>query len=235
MVTWNMNLVSYFGDIQGSKPFLALPIFTLFSLASPPFPGRGVAFSGVLIFINYACIVSPWPPDEGNSRPMRYGMAGSWIFLLPAIERLLFHRPEVDFWRNDEEKKPKHGRPPELSIQKLRWALALVASPRGVGWNIGSHQVNSAREAIKKKRPKRGYFILWKLWRSLVAYLALDAVIVLAKNTPMPQVVHDVHSLLQVTLLECSMAVSVYVTMTFQFEIAAAALVGAGLCNPEVL
>jgi hypothetical protein len=227
--------VSYSADIQDLLPFIALPLLIVISFASPPFPGRGVVFSGLLILTYHACIVSPWPPNDGTTRPMRYGMTGSWMFFLTAIERLLFHHPERDFWKLDEEKKRQNGRSPEWTLQKLLWALALVSTPRGVGWNMGSREVKAARDEIRKRKPARSSFVAKKIFRAALAYVALDTVMTLAKHTHITQ--HrawDPATLLHISFLEFLMAVSVYATMSLQFELAAAVSVGIRLCNPEV-
>ncbi|KAH6953682.1 hypothetical protein BKA56DRAFT_239428 [Ilyonectria sp. MPI-CAGE-AT-0026] len=216
------------------EPFIALPILVLLSFVCPPFPGRGIAFSALIVFINYLCIISPWPPNEGPTRPLRYGMTCSWIFLLPVLERLLLHQPEEEFWRLDEEKKPKNGRPQEWTPQKLRWALGLLSSPRAVGWNLGSRQLNATRMEIRGSRPTRASFIVAKVLQAALAYLELDAVITLAKNVDIPQRrAWDPVALIKITFLEVLMAISVYSTMTMQFEIVAAFSVGFGLSKPE--
>ncbi|KAH6892437.1 hypothetical protein B0T10DRAFT_483787 [Thelonectria olida] len=220
--------------IQNILPFVALPLLIITSFASPPFLGRGVAFSGLLVFTYYACIVSPWPPNDGTTRAMRYGMTGSWMFLLTAIERHLFHHPEMDFRILDEEKRRKNRQPPEWTLQKLHWAFALVCTLRGVGWNMGNLQVKAVRDEIRNKRPNKASFVAAKTFRAALAYLALDTVMTLAKHTHItPLWAWDPVTLLNISFLEFLMAVSVYATMSLQFELVAAVSVGIGLCNPE--
>ncbi|KAI5460854.1 hypothetical protein BGZ63DRAFT_387923 [Mariannaea sp. PMI_226] len=215
-------------------PFITLPLLTILSFACPGFRGRGIFFSTLFILNDYACIISPWPPKEGPSRPMRYVMAGSWLFLLPAVERLLLHKPEEDFWCLDEEKKPKHACSRDWTLQKLGWAFALVSSPRAVGWNFGSRRVNAAREAIRKARPTKGVFLRSKVLRLVVAYLAIDTSITLANNTTIPdRWKWDWAVLPRIVFLEACMALSVYSIMTMQFELGAALSVGIGLSKPE--
>ncbi|KPM35405.1 hypothetical protein AK830_g11153 [Neonectria ditissima] len=224
----------YFPECLDILPFIALPVLVLLSFASPPFPGRGRIFAALIIFTNYKTTVSHWPPNAGSTRPMRYGLTGSWIFVLPAVERLLLHQPERDFWRLDEEKKPRHGRPREWTWDKLRWAAALVTTPRGVGWNFGSRKVNAARQAMRRNKVARVRFLAAKLVRAMLAYLALDAVVLFASNTEAPREwAWDTKSLARISFQEFFMGTTVFSTMTLQFEITAAISVGLGLSRPE--
>jgi GNAT superfamily N-acetyltransferase len=221
---------------QDIIPHVALPFVLVLSLFSPPFPLRGICFVALIAVTEWACTVSAWPPNVGNSRPLKYGLASSWYFVLPVLEKMLVHVPERDFWRVDDEAKPEHERrPAEFTWAKAWWALALFATPRAVGWNFGSRKFNALREAAKKRAISRGPFVVAKIWRAFLAYVALDAVVIAARKVGVPSDrTWDSSSILWTAYLELLMGISTYAAMTIQFEIVAAIGVAMFLSKPEV-
>lgn len=216
-------------------PYFALPFIILIAFSCPPFPGRGIIFAGLIILTDYATIISPWPPNAGTTRPMRYGMAGSWLFVLPALERLLLHVPEQEFWRLDDEKTANKGRPQEWTWPKVRWAAALASSPRAVGWNFGGRKVKVAREEMRRKQIKRPVFVAASFGRAALAYLALDVVVLAAKTITIPaNWAWDIGTLGQLAYAEVLMGISVWATMSLQFQIVAGIAVGLNVSQPEV-
>ncbi|KAJ3542435.1 hypothetical protein NM208_g4097 [Fusarium decemcellulare] len=212
------NLLSFGAQI----PYVTLPLLILVAFSCPPFRGRGVFFTALIVANDYACTVSPWPPNSGDARPMRYGMAGSWLFVLPALERLVLHIPEHDFWLLDHQGLANNGVPREMTWAKICWAAKLVTTPRAVGWNIGHRGVNDARARIRSQGITRTKFATSKLARAITAYITLDTVIFAAKHTEIPTAwVWDINTLKRIAYIELLMALSVYTTMSLQFELAA--------------
>lgn len=225
------NLLSIFPRL----PHFTLPILILGAYCSPPFHGRGVLFASLIMVNDYACTVSPWPPNAGATRPTRYGMAGSWLFVLPAVERLLFHVPERDFWLVDRQGEANNGRPRKGTWDKARWVMKLVTSPRAVGWNFGHRKVNDARSAIKTQKLDRQKFVLAKIPRAIMSYLVLDAVICAARSITIPLAWSwGMYNLGKIIYVELLMGLSVYATMTLQYEVAATIAVGGARGQPEV-
>ncbi|KAJ4192345.1 hypothetical protein NW759_016642 [Fusarium solani] len=203
-------------------PFITLPFLILIAFSCPPFRGRGIIFACLLVANDYACTFSPWPPNAGAARPMRYGMATSWFFVLPALERLLLHTPELDFWLLDREGLANNGHPKELTWGKVRWAAKLVTTPRAVGWNFGHRKVNDVRARIKIQKFGRLRFAMAKLAWAVLAYITLDTVILAARNTAIPAFwAWDLHTIKQIVYVEALMGLASYSTMTLQFESAA--------------
>ena len=199
------------------KPQHYLPyIFLLLTLAlayfPPPFRGRAPILVSLTIFLEWQCITSPWPPNEGDTRPMRYGIACPWFFIVPVVERLLLHNPETEFRKVDDDdndnevndeskpiqskklkKQPEQQleRPPkEFSLSKLAWSLALFSTPRAVGWNFGSKQFNAQRASLRKLRMQgtlsRPKFIALKIRDILTTYLLWDAAMIALSHLPFP-------------------------------------------------
>ncbi|KAF4981682.1 hypothetical protein FZEAL_2569 [Fusarium zealandicum] len=203
-------------------PFITLPLVILLAFSSPPFRGRGILFAALIIANDCLCTFSQWPPNAGATRPMRYGMAGSWTFVLPALERLLLHVPENDFWLLDKEDLANNGRPRELTWDKVRWAAHLVTTPRAVGWNFGQRRTGVSRASLTHHPVDRLRFPILKLGRAGLAYITLDTVVFAAQNTLIPTSwAWDIDTLKRIVYVETLMLISVYSTMTMQFELAA--------------
>lgn len=219
---------SYQAQALDILPHVALPLALVLSLFCPPIRARASIFVTLIVLLDYACISSPWPPNEGVTRPLRYSATGSWFFVLPVVEKLLLHAPEREFWRTDDPQGPSGTGPQELGWEKLRWAAALVATPRAVGWNFGGRRVDARREAVRKRGHTKASFMAVRLFRAFVMYLLLDAVLFAARRAVIPaQWAWDVLTISRIAYLELLMAVSVYAIMSMQFEITG--IVGVGL------
>ncbi|KAJ9138163.1 hypothetical protein NKR23_g8642 [Pleurostoma richardsiae] len=219
---------------QDILPHVALPILLIVPLTLRPFPGRGVLFVVLIVITDYACTVSRWPPNAGATRPYKYALAGSWTFVLCAVERLLLHVPERDFRRVDDTKEPRAQVPPELSWAKLRWSAALLATPRAVGWNFGSRGLNARREAMKRSGISRGRFIAARILYAFLAYLAFDAAVVAARTAVVPTGWSwDRSTITEIMYIELLMGVTIYSAMRTQFETIAAISMSLRLSQPE--
>ncbi|KAM7214785.1 hypothetical protein V8F06_009857, partial [Rhypophila decipiens] len=146
-------------------PHILLFIVLLLAFYPPPFRFRRFLICTLVALLDWRSTVSPWPPNIDDTRPLKYGIASSWIFVLPVVQTVLIHLPEKDFWRLDEEevvselredgtvvKTHRPSPPREWSWNKLRWSVSLFATPRAVGWNFGGRKINSQREEIRRAR-----------------------------------------------------------------------------------
>ncbi|KAK4444332.1 membrane bound O-acyl transferase family-domain-containing protein [Podospora aff. communis PSN243] len=135
-------------------PHILLPLLLVLGYFPPPFRFRAPLFLVLLAICQWGCTASPWPPNEGTTRALRYGLSSSWIFVLPTVERIVMHTPERDFFRveddDDDEsvKKRKREGVKEWSFAKLWRGVRLVCTPRGVGWNIGGRMQFEVAEAV---------------------------------------------------------------------------------------
>ncbi|KAK3368537.1 hypothetical protein B0H63DRAFT_455308 [Podospora didyma] len=236
-------------------PFILFYLALLFACAPPPFRGRGILFFALIATLQWRCIVSPWPPNESDTRPLRYGIGNSWIFALPAVERLLVNTPERDFWHVDGDdpvqwqirQKPT---PKEFTWKKVWWAMTIWATPRGVGWNFGWKRLNAQRARIRAARLDanrktndcvegtptggRAEFVAVHLARIFVAYLCWDAVTLAEQKAIVPTAwAWDPLTIGRIMLLEVMMVIVVYAGMVMQFGIGAVAGVGLFLSDPE--
>lgn len=233
-------------------PHILLFLVLLLAYFPPPFRGRGILVCTLIALLDWRSTVSAWPPNIGDTRPMKYGIASSWIFVLPVVQRILLQSPEKEFRRvADTEGDPA---PPEWSWRKLRWSVSLYSTPRAVGWNFGSRRINAQREDMRRarlaaaasndtKQPAvirfpRADFVATKIARAFACYLAWDLVMVANKKLtpPGPDDWWSLQSgpMLRLLWLEILMGITVYAGMTMQFDVAAAIGVTLRLNEPEV-
>ncbi|KAM7196614.1 membrane bound O-acyl transferase family domain containing protein [Rhypophila sp. PSN 637] len=228
-------------------PYILLFILLLLAFYPQPFRFRGIIICTLVALLDWRSTVSPWPPNIGDTRPLKYGIASSWIFVLPVVERVLIHLPEKDFWRLDEEvvselredgtvvKSHRPSPPREWSWNKLRWSVSLFATPRAVGWNFGSRKINAQREEIRRAR-----LALLDTGGGVAAfacYLVWDLVMVANRRVIAPRDEEwwswEPEIIFKILWLEILMGITVYVGMNMQFDVAAAIGVGLRLNEPE--
>ena len=233
-------------------PHILLPLLLIAAYFPPPFRGRAPLFLVLLALLQWQCTISPWPPNTGESRALRYGLSCSWIFVLPVIERLVMHTPEREFFRvedddNDATKKRKKEQAVvrDWSWGKFWWAVRMVCTPRAVGWNFGGRGINSLRAGMRRKRlagergVTRGEFAVRSLARAAVCYLVWDLIMLVEERTDIPDGRTwgwgwEGEALGKVAVVEGFMLGTVYCGMRMQFEMAAAVGVGLGINQPEV-
>lgn len=110
-------------------PHLLLPFLLIGGYFLPPFRGRAAVFLALLTLIQWRCAVSSWPPNTGDTRAMRYGLATSWIFVLPVVERLVMHTPERDIWRvNEDEENDDEKSGPKNELKPNAVSTSLLTS-----------------------------------------------------------------------------------------------------------
>ncbi|KAL8397366.1 hypothetical protein RB594_004184 [Gaeumannomyces avenae] len=238
-------------------PHTLLPILLPLAFYLPPFPHRGAVFGVLICATAAACAADEFPRAD---RVARYALNGFWIFYFPVLEKLLLHeRPERDFWRlGGGQQQQQSGEATTTtrmaaavapwSWQKARWALALVASPRAVGWSHscwrgrrrrgvggggggGGGEDVAGDDAPGQKQHKgqgRTRFVLGQLARALVGTVTIEAATMVGRRlllragrgAPRP-------------LMELLMGATVWGSWTMQYGVAAAAGVGLGLSEAE--
>ncbi|KAK1756361.1 membrane bound O-acyl transferase family-domain-containing protein [Echria macrotheca] len=220
-------------------PAVLMPIFLVATYFLPPFRLRPFFFLVVLGLLEWGSFVSPWPPNEGDARPLRYGITTSWIFALPVLERVCLHVPERDFWRLDpgeDWSRAKGGRPREWSWEKVWWAVRLVCTPRGVGWDLSGGKmkmtrVNGGRGIDGLGRAK---YVFGCAFRAFLCYLVWDGVMLAEQKMEVPEGwAWDASTLGRIAAAEVMMVLITYCGMVMQFEGAAAIGVALYLNGPE--
>lgn len=228
-------------------PHILLPLLLFTAYLPPPSRLRAPVFLLALALLQWRCTVSPWPsnaPDHGSDRALRYGLASTWLFVLPVLQRVVMQTPEADFFRVDET-LPDGGRPDppkEWSWEKVRWAMNLMTTPRGVGWNFGGTGINAKREAIRQERRRtgesRGRFVVRALGRAARCWLVWDGLILATQKATGEGGIPDGwrwewRTLGKVGFAELMMLGITWFGMTMQFEIGTALGVGLGINEAE--
>jgi hypothetical protein len=147
--------------------FILLPI-QLLCLLLPPFKGRALLFVPIIAVIAY----STYTNHPGNAVADR-AMAGvHWTVFVGTLEKLIFSRPESDFWRLTRGPKDAFSLWP-FSFGKLKWALGLCLNLRGIGWNF------QVKGVPKPDAPQKKWgFLRFQLVKYARCYLINDLVFV---------------------------------------------------------
>ena len=128
-------------------PHVLLPVVVIGGYFLPPFRGRAAVFLALLSLTQWRCAVSPWPPNMDDTRAMRYGLATSWIFVLPAVERLVMRTPEKDIWREDasEDEADSQGGGGET----------ISAGPRDMSTSVSTSTTTTATTTTTRNPTRR--------------------------------------------------------------------------------
>lgn len=149
-----IEYTKYAAPLLGMWPHVLAPVGFLFFFTLPPFPLRRLAFLISFISLFYLCFFSftiplSWPE-------IRIGVTLLWMLYLGWLAKMILHKPEHDFWRTGhsahEAENMSFGR------NKFLWALALLTSPRGMGWNFQMNMLQPRQKLIGKWR-----FTMWQI------------------------------------------------------------------------
>jgi hypothetical protein len=141
-------------------PLHLLTIFITFLV--PPFPLRRHLSILSIILTYLPLTLHPISTDPAAA----YGAATLWVITLRGLTLHVFHGvPEATLFRPSVE--PAGAALSYGLLQKAGWALSLLTSVRGVGWNNGP--VLPARRSISKRR-----FLVHAATMLVVLYLLLD-------------------------------------------------------------
>jgi len=126
--------------------------------------------------ISFSAFITLEPADPGLASRLRYATSSMWTTHLVWLALVLFHRPEHDFWR--VEKAAHEGATMPFGWEKLRWAISLLSSWRGVGWNVQIPILPRQRRVVGRWR-----FVVGELGASIFYYILADiATTLLAMN-----------------------------------------------------
>jgi hypothetical protein len=172
-------------------PHLLVPTIHVLTLTLPPLPYRKFVCTVITALLAYPCFVNPGTQDTS----LRYLRSSLWMYHLASVAKIALFYPERDFWRTDDEKEheqrkkrirvsstedKKDPREHEAECmpfrwQKFKWALGLLFSYRGVGWNWQVKGVPKAR-LVNGKEESKVSFCLRMVKEIALSYIALDVV-----------------------------------------------------------
>ncbi|KAH8661568.1 hypothetical protein BGZ60DRAFT_517299 [Tricladium varicosporioides] len=150
--------------------FLPLPI-SLLSLWSPPFKFRRPLSILAILIPLFAAQHYPFTDDTNQ----RFSLFMAWYIYLGVVAKFLpSSPPEMRYWRKGHvrEEALLMDTKSSFSIEKLRWAIGLLCSQRGVGWNFQTKGTPSIPSSLRHQT--RAQFLLQSLKDSMVAFVVLD-------------------------------------------------------------
>lgn len=156
-------------------PHIALYFIQVVALASPPFRGRRILFSFIIIALAVQAHLNPhFTNVVALAQPFTIG----WSFYMATLAKLLFADepgPEASYWRNGREAKEALGYA-AFSWRKIVWAATLIFNQRGIGWN---HQVKNVRSLPKQRRTT---FLVYQAWQFGKCMLMADVLFELTRR-----------------------------------------------------
>ncbi len=156
-------------------PHVALFIIQFIALASPPFRGRRLLFSSLIIVL---AIQAQLNPHFTNTVAVAQPFTIAWSYYMATLAKLLFSHdagPESEYWRINKPVK-EAARLRAYGLQKLTWALMLVFNQRGVRWN---HQVKNVPSATKQRKLQ---FLLYQAFTFAKCTLVADLLFELTRR-----------------------------------------------------
>ena len=164
-----------------SYPHLILFICLPVAFASPPFHGRILVFSSILLALIISTQIDPhFTNDPGVAQPF----SQLWAVWFAALEKLFAARqrcqdggnpvlgPESLFWRKSGRAREAETLP-WFSPAKWLWASGLLFNLRGANWNF---QVKNVPELPPTERKSRMHFLTSRGIKTLYNFVMADIV-----------------------------------------------------------
>jgi hypothetical protein len=156
-------------------PHVTLYIIQFIALASPPFLGRRLLFSSLIIVL---AIQAHRNPHFTNTIALAQPFTIAWSYYMATLAKLLFSSdpgPESEYWRIDKPEKEALSYTAFL-WKKLVWATMLVFNQRGVRWN---HQVKNVPTVPQQSKAR---FLLYQALRFLMCLMTADLLFELTRR-----------------------------------------------------
>ncbi|KAI0455769.1 membrane bound O-acyl transferase family-domain-containing protein [Xylaria acuta] len=160
-------------------PHILLALSVPLAFTSPPFPGRNLFFSSLIVALAISTQIDPhFTNDPGIAQPF----SQLWSVWFAALERLFASSrpshvagkpvigPESLFWRNGRAAREAEGLA-GFSPAKILWALALTINLRGAGWN---YLVDNVPTLTPAERTSRFRFLVSRIFKALYCFLMAD-------------------------------------------------------------
>jgi hypothetical protein len=156
-------------------PHVALYIIQFIALASPPFRGRRLIFSSLIVIL---AIQAHLNPHFTNTVALAQPFTISWSYYMATLSKLLFSEypgPENNYWRIDKPAKEALTFA-AFGWRKLVWATMLVFNQRGVRWN---HQVKNVPVRPKQTKAR---FLIYQAFQFVKCMLVADLLFELTRR-----------------------------------------------------
>lgn len=168
------DVVGVFGPLNVSQFLLIAIAMTPVILVWAPKSVIRRALYPIQLFCLAATSVAPLPPDQSRADlynlGLQVGTLGARI-----LDRIYMHNPEVTFLRVGVDDGGPHKGPASYGAGgKARWAVELILSARGIGWNW---QVGGVPRP--KPTPTRWSFVRSRVRNTLLTFTLIHAVTLL--------------------------------------------------------
>jgi len=155
-------------------PHVCLYLIQFVALASPPFRGRRVLFSSIIIAL---AIQTQLHPHFTNNVALAQPFTIAWSYYMATLAKLMFSSdgPEARYWRIDKpiaEARSYLG----YGWKKLVWATMLIFNQRGIRWN---HQVKNVPQTQQRDKIK---FLFWQAYQFCKCMMIADLLFELTRR-----------------------------------------------------
>jgi lipoprotein signal peptidase len=214
---------------SGWWPHLLAPATFLLFFTLPPYPLRALELWTLATVFFYQCLVLPPNSDTGQtSSLLRYSLVTMWLYYVGWLAKMLLRNPEHAFWRTG--RAPHEAEKLGFGWEKFKWALSLLSSPRGVGWNTQLPDLQLRRRLLGRWR-----FALRQALLAAVMYIVVDGCSTFLKRQHFhikEQRVSDL-PLYWSVVLEIAIALSIWAGTELQFAVWSFCLVVLGLSEEK--
>lgn len=164
----------------------------------------------------------------GGTEMVRFSMVIMWLFYAGWLAKMLFHNPEYEFCRVG---RPEHeAEHMGFGWEKFKWAMSLLFSWRGVGWNFKPRKLPPPRKLVGRWR-----FVVRQLVRAAAYRIATDAAMAFYQRWHIrtgDQSLADLNWCVR-GLLVSAIGASVWWLHEYQFAVYGALLVATGISKEE--
>lgn len=164
-----------------SLPHVLLLISLPIAFASPPFAGRNIFFSSVIIAL---AVSAQFDPHFTNNLGVGQPFSQLWSVWFAALEKLFTasRTPHVGgkpvigleslFWRNKRGQREAENLA-AFGPAKLLWSLTLLCNLRGANWN---YEVKNVPQLPASERRSRLHFLASRARKTLYTFFMADVV-----------------------------------------------------------
>lgn len=155
-------------------PHVLLPVTQLLALSLPPFRARSPIFVALIAALGFLSYLNMVTDDIAT----RLALVNQWWIFLGTIEKLLFSNVEEDYHQVGRKRREAALMP--FGLEKFKWALSLLLSPRGIGWNFQVKGVPVVAEKSLLRTSTKWQFLRLQILRYIKYFVITDLIHVYA-------------------------------------------------------
>ncbi|KAI1366409.1 hypothetical protein F5Y08DRAFT_351350 [Xylaria arbuscula] len=176
LIRASQDVVGLLGPLNVSQFLLIATAMTPVILLWAPKSTIRRALYPIQLFCLAATLVAPLPPGQSQADLYNLGLQVGTIGAR-ILDRIYMHSPEDTFLRVGVDDKPHKGPVSYSTGGKARWAIELILSARGIGWNWQVGGVPRPETA-----PTRWSFVRSRVRTTLLTFTLIHAVTLIASH-----------------------------------------------------